>query len=103
MVRVVQRIASGRQQFNRLAYAARLVDGALFADGQVHRQVQKGVGLAAFHVVHFFKRRIGIVKVGVVLGVFGDPLAGEGFNRLHGLAGFGFGMHCTEKTADIGL
>ena len=36
VVRIMQRITFGCQQFNRLPNAARLVDGALFADGQVH-------------------------------------------------------------------
>ena len=55
MMRVVQGIALCGQEFHRLANAARLVNRALFADGQVHGKVQKGVGLFTFNVIHFFK------------------------------------------------
>jgi cytochrome c553 len=46
MVRRMQRVVAVRQQFHRLTDAARLVDRALFADRQMHRQVQERIGAA---------------------------------------------------------
>jgi hypothetical protein len=103
MVRVVKRVALGCQKLNRLPNAARLVNGALLADRQMHRQVQKRVGFTAFNVVHFFKCSVGICNIGVVFGVFLQPLTGQGFNRFHRLTGSGFCVNSAKKTPDIGL
>ena len=102
-MRFVQRVAPGRQQFDGLADAAWLVNRALLADGQVHRQVQERVRFAAVHVVHFFQRRFNVRKIGVVFGVLVYPQASEGFQRFERLARAGFGIDGAKKAPDIGL
>ena len=85
VMRIVQGVAPGGQQFNRLANAAWLVNRALLADGQVHRQVQKRIRLAALHVVHLCQCRICIGKIGMVFGMLRNPLASyyfQSFQRL---------------------
>ena len=85
MMRIVQGVKSCRQQLNRLANAAWLVNRALFADGQVHRQVQKRIRLAALHVVHLCQCRICIDKIGMVFRMLSNPLASyyfKSFQRL---------------------
>jgi hypothetical protein len=103
MMRIVERVAPGGQQLHGLAYAAWLVDGALFTDGQMHGQMQEGIGSAAFHVVLFFKRSVCVHKVCMVFGMLVQPLARYYFNSFKGLSGAGFGKNRTEKSADIGL
>ncbi len=103
MMGMVQRIASRRQQFYGLANAARLVNTALLTDGQVHRQVQKGVGLACVFVGHFQQCGVHVRQLCVVLGVFVNPQAGDGFYRFHGLVGSRFGIGGAKKSANIGL
>jgi len=93
VVRVMQRVFFRGEQFDRLADAARLVDRALFADRQMHRQVQKRIRLAAFNVVHGGQRSAGIGEVEVVLRVLVDPHARYCFQGIHGLQGLGFGMN----------
>ena len=93
MVRIVQRIALGGQQLNSLPDAAWLVDRALLADGQVHRQVQKWIGFTAFNVVHLVKCRRCVRKIRVVFGMFGQPLACYGFKSFERLPRKGFGLH----------
>ena len=81
-----------RQQFHRLADPARLVDAALLADRQVHRQMQERIGLAVVGRMH---RRQGGVNIGqraVVFGVLVDPQACYGFNSFQHLMGLGFGI-----------
>src|SRR2546425_8090346 len=65
--------------------------------------MQEGVGLAGLHVVHFFKRGVGIGKIRVVLGVLFNPLACYGFYSFQRLPGTGFGINRAEKTANVGL
>jgi hypothetical protein len=103
VMRFVQRVAPGRQQFDGLADAAWLVNRALLADGQVHRQVQKRVRFAAVHVIHFFQRRFNVGKIGVVFGVLVYPQAREGFQCFERLARAGFGIDGAKKAPDIGL
>jgi hypothetical protein len=74
MVGVMQGMAPGRKQLDRLADAARLVDGALLADRQVHRQMQERIGFAAFDLIHFFQRSVCVHEVAVVLRMFINPL-----------------------------
>ena len=93
----------GRQQLDRLADAARLVNRALLADRQVHGQVQERVGVAAFHVVHLFQRSVCVHEVGVVFGVLVNPLACYGFYSFKRLTGARLGINGAEKTANIGL
>ncbi|MCY1382136.1 hypothetical protein D9M69_701230 [compost metagenome] len=104
MVRGVQIAASRGQQFHRLADARWLVDAALFTDRQVHRQVQEGVVAgAAARFAKAGERRVHVGKLGVVFGVFGDPLAGQGLDGFHGLFAQALGMDRTEKSPHIGL
>lgn len=77
----VQIATPGHEQFNRLADAGWLVDAALFADRQVHGEVQKGVGLPGLRVVHLLERSGAVGEVGVVFGVLFDPVRGQHFNR----------------------
>jgi len=60
VVGVMQAVALSGQQLNRLANAAWLVDGALFADGDMHGQMQKRVGLTAVAFVLLGQRRINV-------------------------------------------
>ena len=103
MVRRMQRVAPGGQQLDGLANAAWLVNGALFADRQVHRQMQKGIGFSAFHVIGFFKCSVGVLEIGVVLGVLVHPLTCYGFNSFQWLTGKRFGINGAKKTANISL
>ena len=103
MVGIVQPVQAPRQQFHRLADAAWLVNAALLADRQVHRQVQKRVGALGLQVVIAGDGRLGVGQFGVELGVLGNPQAGQGFNGLHGLLRLGFGMDGAEKAPHIGL
>ena len=80
VVRAVQGIALVREQLHRLADAARLVNRALLADGQMHGQVQKRVGAALAAVIDRRHGRIGIAQVGVVFGMLVNPQACYGFN-----------------------
>jgi hypothetical protein len=50
MVGIVQVGAFGCEQFNGLSNAPWLIDGALFADGQMHGQVQKRVARAVIEI-----------------------------------------------------
>jgi hypothetical protein len=103
VVGVVQRAAAGRQQFHRLPDAARLVDRALLADRQVHRQVQERIGLSVAAVVDPGHGRLGVGQVGVVFGVLQQPLAGQRLQRIQGLAGPGLGMDAGEEPAHVFL
>jgi hypothetical protein len=51
----------------------------MLADRQVHAQVQKGVAAALGSFIHGTQRFVHIGQVGVVFGVFVDPLACYGF------------------------
>jgi hypothetical protein len=99
----MQRIALVGQQFHRLADAARLVDAALFADRQVHRQVQERVGVGRVGRAHGSQCRIDIAQGLVVLGVLGDPEAGNRLDRLQRLAVARLGIDRAEKSPHIGL
>ncbi len=103
MMRIVQRVTSGGQQFHGLTYAAWLVDGALFTDGQMHGQMQEGIGSAAFRVVLFFKRSVRVHKVCMVFGMLVQPLARYYFNSFKWLSCAGLGKNRAEESADIGL
>ena len=85
MVCVMQRVSLCSQQLDRLPNAARLVNRALLADRQMHRQVQEGIGLASFNVVHFFQCHIRVGKIAMVFGVLGYPLTCYGFKSFQGL------------------
>ena len=102
-LRGVQVAAAGGQQFHRLADAARLVDAALLADRQVHRQVQKRV--AAHRTVAIVARHggLGVAEVGVPLGVLGDPAGGQLLDGFHRLAGLLPGPGATKKASDLFL
>ena len=85
MMRIVQGVKSCCQQLNRLANAAWLVDRALFADGQMHGQVQKRICFTALHVIHLFKCHVCISEVGMVFRMLSNPLASyyfKSFQRL---------------------
>ena len=56
----MQIVAFGRQQFHRLTNAAWLIDGTLFADGDMHRQMQKRVGLTIVTLELLAQRRIDV-------------------------------------------
>jgi hypothetical protein len=103
MVRVVQRIAARRQQFDRLPDAARLVDRALLADRQVHGQVQEGIGLAVVAFIDARDSGVAVCHVGVVLGMLLQPLAGQRLQRIHRLSARALGVNRTEKAPYIGL
>ncbi len=103
VMRAVQGVAFGAEQLYRLTDASRLVNRALLAHRQVHGQMQKGVGLAVFHVIHACERCIDIGKVSVVFRVLGHPLAGQSFQRVHGLGLAPLGIDRTKETPNIGL
>src|SRR5665213_1497137 len=65
--------------------------------------MQKRVAVAAFHIVDFFQRAIGIGQIGVVLGVLVDPLACYDFNSFQCMSLLGFGVNRAKEMADIGL
>jgi hypothetical protein len=103
MVCVVQRLAFGGQQLHGLAYASGLVYGALLADGQVHGQVQKGVGLTGFHGIQGGERSVHIRQDSMVFGVFVYPLASYDFYSFTWRAFERFGINGAKKTANIRL
>jgi len=99
----VQVRAALGQQFHGLADATRLVDAALLADGQVHGQVQEGVGAVRLQVVVALHGGVHVVQFREVLGVLRDPQAGQGLDRLHRGVILHFAAHAAEKAAHIGL
>ncbi|MNY44705.1 hypothetical protein D3C86_1797550 [compost metagenome] len=103
MVGLVQRVEAAREQLHGLAYAARLVDAALLADRQMHGQVQERIGAARRLVVVARHGGVGIGEVVKVLGVLGNPEAGQGFNGLHRRIGEHLGAHPAEEAPHIGL
>ncbi len=103
MVRQVQGIAPVREQLHRLANAARLVNAALLADGQVHGQVQKRIVLAGLGIVHAAQGSVHIGQLRVVFGVLVNPQARYCFNSFQRLTCLGLGINSTKKLADIGL
>ena len=103
VVGVVQRIEPFGQQFDCLTDAARLVNAALLADRQVHGQVQKRVGLLRRFVVVAGNGCVHVRQVCVVLGMLGNPQAGQRLDGFHGRAALGFGVHTAQKAAHIGL
>ena len=60
VVRVVQGIEARGEQLYCLADTARLVDGALLADRQMHRQMQERVGPALDLVAHAAKSGVDV-------------------------------------------
>ena len=60
VVGIMQAVALSGQQLHRLANASGLIDGALFADGDMHGQMQKRVGLTAVAFVLLGQRRINV-------------------------------------------
>ncbi len=103
MVRVVQRIAPCGQQLHRLANAAWLINAALLADGQVHGEVQKRVGAIRRGFLQLGQRLLQVGKLGVVLRVLVNPLAGNDLYRLHRLTRTGLGVNITKESANVGL
>ena len=89
MVGVVERIEPRGEQFNRLANAAWLVDAALLADRQVHREVQKSAGFIGRGLRRLLRdggqRSVNVGQHSVVFRVFVDPQTGDGLDRLHRL------------------
>jgi hypothetical protein len=70
------------EQFKRLSDASRLIDAALFTDGQVHGQMQEGVFSRRICILHGSQGRIDIRQFGVIFRVFINPLAGQNFDGL---------------------
>ena len=103
MVRFMQRVRLVAHQRDRLLYAARLIDRALLADRQVHRQVQERVRLALLRGEHGLQGRVQIGQYGMVFGMLGYPASGDGFNRLQRLARPPFGIHRAKKAPHVGL
>ena len=104
MMSSVQIAASRGQQLDRLTNAGGLVDAALFADGQVHRQMQKRVFAAlGFGLSDSAQSRIQIGEFRMVFGVLGDPLVGQGFDGFHGLAAEAFAVNRAEKAPHVRL
>lgn len=58
------------------AYARRLVDGYLFFYGEVHHQVEKGIGRTTFGCVVFVQMALRLGEQIVVFGMFLDELRG---------------------------
>jgi hypothetical protein len=54
-------------------------------------------------LVHLGQRSIDIGQVGVVFGVFVDPLADEHFHGFQCGGCAGFGVNAAKKAPDIGL
>ncbi len=100
---LVQRLPLVAQQFNRLPNAPWLVNAALLANGEVHREVQKWIFAGRVNVLHGCQRRIHIGQFCVVFRVFFNPLAGQYFDGRHGGARAEFGIGPTKKSAHIGL
>jgi len=65
--------------------------------------MQKGIGAAVCRVVHANHRRLSVRQVGVVLGMFGQPLTGQRLQGVQWLPGAGFGVDAAEESAHIFL
>jgi hypothetical protein len=78
-------IARG-ELLHRRADAGGLVDAALLADRQVHRQVQEGIGAPVLHRVAGGQRRFEVGQVGAVLRVLLRPLRSQQVHRCHRFA-----------------
>jgi cytochrome c553 len=103
VVGIEQRAATRGQQLDRLADAARLVDGALLADGQVHRQMEKRIFTTVFSVVDANDGSIGIGQLRVVFGMRIDPARRDGFQRFQRLSGTAPGVDIAEEAAHFFL
>jgi hypothetical protein len=86
-----------------LADAGGLVDGHLLVDGQVHAQVQEGVGAAFFHRVDGGQRGGLVGQVGLVFGVLADPRAATACMGSSGSAGLQAGLGGAEEAPDVVL
>ena len=73
------------------ADSGRLIDGELFGDGNVHRQMQEGIGLAEFGRVVLIKIALGLVEHAMVFWMREDGFEREAFRALKRLAGFVLG------------
>ncbi len=58
---------------------------------------------AGFAVEGLGHRRLRIREVGIIFRVLLQPLSGQGFQRVHRLAGGPFGLDGAKKTAHIRL
>ena len=103
VVGIVQRVTTAGQQLHRLADAAGLVDAALLTHRQVHRQVQEWVGARRVFGIHTGHGSVGVGQLGVVFGVFVDPLACYYFNSFKRLPRLRLGVNRAKESADIGL
>lgn len=103
MVCMVKRISTVRKQFHGLSDPARLVNAALFSDGQMHGQVQKRIFPTGLNVGHGAQRCIDVRKITGILRVFVHPLTCYYFDSFQRLSRAGFGVTGTKKSAYIGL
>ncbi len=103
VVGIVQGVEPVGQQLDCLTNASGLVDAALLADRQVHRQVQKRILPVRVGCVHVGQRSIDVGQFGVVFGVFVNPLADEHFHGFERGGGSGLGINTAEKSPHIGL
>ena len=91
----------GSKQVHRLSDAAWLINRTLFADRQVHGQVQKGVGLTFRELgvegEFFIRKQI------VVFGVRLDPFSSQAFNRIQDMSALLFAIDLAKKTAHLML
>ena len=78
MVGLVQGVAPVREQLKRLPNPTRLVNAALLADGQMHREVKKRVLPFFQNLGHAGQRSIHIGQRTVVLWMLADPKACNG-------------------------
>jgi hypothetical protein len=90
------------EEFDRLANAARLVNAALLADGQVHGKMQERVGAPILNLGHGGQRSVHVLKVLRVLRVLIHPLIRYDFDSFQPLTGEGFSINRAKETTDIG-
>jgi 3-hydroxypropanoate dehydrogenase len=91
------------QRFVTRLNAGRLIDLYLLADGHVHRQVQKRVGLASLGRIRGGKRRSFVCQYCVVFGMLHDPARGNILQRRKDFARLKFAPGAAEKAAHIVL
>ena len=94
-------IEPASQRQIRCPYAGWLIDGNLFGDRQMHRQMEKRIAVATFNAEVGAKSGIDISQDFAVLWMLLQPVAGDGFERRENGIGDDFLLNFTKESADI--
>jgi hypothetical protein len=76
-----------------------LIDGALFADGQMHGQMQKRVARGVIEIT--LQRILFVCQHGMVFGMSVDPFCGQRLQWVDQRPLQLFGIDLTEEATDV--